>query len=60
MIRVSLGFLYAFFIVGYLNPFSDYCNTVFENYKKECVFSFTSADSNLLGADSKQPLGADS
>ena len=60
MIRVSLGFLYAFFNVGYLNTFSDYCNTVFENYKKERVFSFTGADSSLLGADSKQPLGVDS
>ena len=49
-----------FFIVGYLNTFSDYCNTVFENYKKERVFSFTGADSSLLGADSKQPLGVDS
>ena len=60
LIRVSLGFLYAFFIVGYLNTFSDYCNTVFENYKKKRLFSFTGADSSLLGADSKQPLGADS
>ena len=50
-----------FFIVGYLNTFSDYCKTVFENYKKKKrVFSFTGADSSLLGADSKQPLGVDS
>ena len=56
MIRVSLGF----FIVGYLNTFSDYCKTVFKNYKNKHVFSFTGADSSLLGADSKQPLGADS
>ena len=56
MIRVSLGF----FIVGCLNNFSDYCKTVLRIIKKERVFSFTGADSSLLGADSKQPLGADS
>ena len=60
MIRVSLGFLYAFFIVGYLNTFSNYCKTVLRIIKKERMFSFTGADSSLLGADSKQPLGADS
>ena len=32
--RVSL----CIFIVGYLNTFSDYCKTVFENYKKTFVF----------------------
>ena len=56
MIRVSLGI----FIVSYLNTFSDYCKTVLRIIKKKRVFSFTGADSSLLGADSKQPLGADS
>ena len=50
-----------FFIVSYLNNFSDYCKTVLRIIKKKKrVFSFTGADSSLLGADSKQPLGADS
>ena len=40
------------FIVSYLSIFSDYCKTVLRIIKKR-VFLFT-------GADSKQPLGADS
>ena len=49
-----------FFIVSYLNTFSNYCKTVLRIIKKKHVLSFTSADSSLLGVNSKQPLGADS
>ena len=56
MIRVSL----RIFIVSYLNTFLDYCKTVLRIIKNKRVFFFIGADYSLLGADSKQPLGADS
>ena len=57
MIRVSVNI----FIISYLNTFSDYCKTVLKIIKKKKrVFSFIGANSILLGANSKQPLGADS
>ena len=56
MIRVSINI----FIISYLNTFSDYCKTVLKIIKKKRVFSFTGANSILLGANSKQRLGADS
>ena len=47
------------FIVSYLSIFSDYCKTVLTIIKN--VFLFTLVPTLvLLGADSKQPLGADS
>ena len=35
------------FIVSYLSTFSDYCKTVFENYKKTCVSFYIGTDSSF-------------
>ena len=47
------------FIVSYLSTFSDYCKTALRIIKKH-VFLLPVPTPVLLGADSKQPLGANS
>ena len=47
------------FIVNYLSTFSDYFKTAFLRIIKNVSFTLVPTPV-LLGADSKQPLGADS
>ena len=48
-------------IISYLSTFSNYCKTILRiKKKKTCVSSILVLTLVLLGADSKQPLGADS
>ena len=60
IIRVSLGFLYAFLLLAIEALFLFIVTQLLRIIKKTRVFLFTGANSSLLGADSKQPLGADS
>ena len=48
------------FFVSYLNTFSDYFKSVLRIIKKTCVSFTLVLTPVLLGADSKQPLGANS